>query len=88
MILYSFNTRFQKLLKHSGYNLFDQQNKAYTQSVLPAECGCRLAIEAGVTECWWRYVGSFGAVLGMDRFGLSAPAEELFEYFGFKFFSA
>ena len=64
-------------------NLFDQQNKAYTQSVLPAECGCRLAIEAGVTECWWRYVGSFGAVLGMDRFGLSAPAEELFEYFGF-----
>ena len=64
-------------------NLFDQQNKAYTQSVLPAECGCRLAIEAGVTECWWRYVGSIGAVLGMDRFGLSAPAEELFEYFGF-----
>ena len=64
-------------------NLFDQQNKAYTQSVLPAECGCRLAIEAGVTECWWRYVGSFGDVLGMDRFGLSAPAEELFEYFGF-----
>jgi len=64
-------------------NLFDQQDKAYTQSVLPTECDCRLAIEAGVTEGWWRYVGSFGAVLGIDRFGLSAPAEELFEYFGF-----
>jgi transketolase len=64
-------------------NLFDQQDKTYTQSVLPIECVCRLAIEAGVTEGWWRYVGSFGAVLGIDRFGLSAPAEELFEYFGF-----
>ena len=64
-------------------NLFDQQEKAYMQSVLPIECSCRLAVEAGVTDGWWRYVGSSGAVLGIDRFGLSAPAEELFEYFGF-----
>ena len=64
-------------------NLFDQQEKVYMQSVLPIECSCRLAVEAGVTDGWWRYVGSSGAVLGIDRFGLSAPAEELFEYFGF-----
>jgi len=64
-------------------NLFDQQDEAYKLTVLPAECNCRLAIEAGVTDGWWRYVGSSGYVLGIDRFGLSAPAEELFDYFGF-----
>ena len=64
-------------------NVFDQQDETYKRSVLPIECTCRLAVEAGVTDGWWRYVGSFGAVLGIDRFGLSAPAEELFEYFGF-----
>ncbi|MCP4299114.1 MAG: hypothetical protein GY783_00890 [Gammaproteobacteria bacterium] len=43
----------------------------------------RVAIEAGVTETWWRYVGTEGQVIGLDRFGESAPADELFEHFGF-----
>ena len=43
----------------------------------------RIVIEAGVTETWWRYAGPGGRVLGIDRFGESAPAGELFEHFGF-----
>jgi transketolase len=43
----------------------------------------RIAVEAGVTGGWWRYVGSAGRVIGLDRFGESAPAGELFEHFGF-----
>ena len=42
-----------------------------------------MAVEAGVPDLWWRYVGSRGQVVGLDRFGESAPAGALFEYFGF-----
>jgi transketolase len=64
-------------------DLFDAQPDTYRESVLPAGITKRLSIEAGVTEGWWRYVGSAGRVIGMDRFGASAPAEQLFEHFGF-----
>jgi transketolase len=64
-------------------DLFDQQPDDYKESVLPAAVVTRVAIEAGVTDCWWRYVGLSGRVIGIDRFGESAPAEELFKYFGF-----
>lgn len=64
-------------------DLFDQQPDDYKESVLPVAVVARVAIEAGVTDCWWRYVGSSGRVIGIDRFGESAPAEELFKYFGF-----
>ena len=64
-------------------DVFDKQDDNYRESVLPASVSARVAIEAGVTECWWRYVGSGGRVIGLDRFGASAPANELFEYFGF-----
>jgi len=64
-------------------DVFDTQDAAYRESVLPAAVTARVAIEAGVTETWWRYVGSHGRVVGLDRFGESAPAEELFEHFGF-----
>ena len=63
--------------------LFDMQEDNYKLSVLPETVKCRLAIEAGVTNYWWQYVGSSGDVIGIDTFGLSAPADELFEYFGF-----
>jgi transketolase len=59
------------------------QEEKYKLSVLPETVKCRLAIEAGVTNYWWQYVGSSGDVIGIDTFGLSAPADELFEYFGF-----
>jgi transketolase len=64
-------------------DLFDAQSDAYRESVLPQAVTARVAIEAGVTEGWWRYVGTAGKVVGLDRFGASAPAEQLFEHFGF-----
>ncbi len=62
---------------------FESQSKEYQQSVLPDAVQARVAIEAGVTTGWYRYVGAKGRVIGIDRFGESAPAEQLFPYFGF-----
>ena len=62
---------------------FAAQDAAYREVVLPAAVGARVAVEAGVTQGWYRYVGSAGEVVGIDRFGASAPAGELFENFGF-----
>ena len=64
-------------------DLFDSQPDEYRQQVLPSEIMARVVIEAGVTENWWRYAGERGRVIGIDRFGASAPAPELFEHFGF-----
>ena len=64
-------------------NIFDAQDAAYRESVLPAAVSARVAVEAAVTDSWYKYVGLNGAVIGIDRFGESAPAGELFEYFGF-----
>jgi transketolase len=63
-------------------NEFDKQDAAYKASVLPAGVK-RVAIEAGVTDGWYKYVGIDGAVVGLDRFGESAPAPLLFKEFGF-----
>ena len=52
---------------------FQRQSQAYRDEVLPASCTRRVAIEAGVTDLWWKYVGTNGTVLGIDRFGISAP---------------
>ncbi|MDD3650872.1 MAG: transketolase [Immundisolibacter sp.] len=62
---------------------FAAQDAGYRDSVLPPAVTARVAVEAGVPQGWWRYVGSGGRVIGMERFGESAPAGELFEYFGF-----
>jgi transketolase len=64
-------------------DIFDAQDADYRESVLPTDITSRVVIEAGVTGTWWRYAGPGGRVIGMDRFGESAPAEELFEHFGF-----
>lgn len=64
-------------------DLFDAQQDSYREQVLPQAVATRVVIEAGVTETWWRYAGSGGRVIGLDRFGESAPADELFEHFGF-----
>ena len=63
--------------------VFDAQSAEYRESVLPSSCRRRLAIEAGVSSFWYRYVGLDGKVLGMDTYGESAPADKLFKYFGF-----
>ena len=62
--------------------VFDRQDAQYRDSVLPRGTP-RLAVEAGVTDFWRKYVGLEGAVIGIDRFGESAPAGELFKFFGF-----
>ncbi len=64
-------------------DLFEGQDEAYRNSVLPPAITARVAVEAGVTAGWYKYVGLNGKVVGIDRFGESAPAEVLFEYFGF-----
>ena len=64
-------------------NVFDAQDEAYRESVLPAAVTKRVVVEAGVTDTWWKYAGSNGKVLGLDRFGESAPAGALFKEFGF-----
>ncbi|MCO4810630.1 MAG: transketolase [Gammaproteobacteria bacterium] len=64
-------------------DVFDIQDEDYRESVLPSAVTARVAIEAGVTQGWWQYVGTHGRVIGLDRFGESAPANELFEHFGF-----
>jgi transketolase len=62
--------------------VFDRQDAGYKANVLPAGIP-RVAIEAGVTDFWWKYVRAEGAVIGVDRFGESAPAGVLFRHFGF-----
>jgi len=64
-------------------NVYDKQDDAYKESVLPAAVTARVAVEAAVTQGWYKYVGLNGAVVGIDRFGESAPAPELFKEFGF-----
>jgi len=62
---------------------FDAQNADYKESVLPSNVTKRVALEAGISDYWYKYVGIQGAVVGMTTFGESAPAGELFEHFGF-----
>ena len=62
---------------------FDAQDDDYRESVLPAAVTRRVALEAGITDYWYKYVGTQGAVVGMTSFGESAPAGQLFEHFGF-----
>jgi transketolase len=63
-------------------DVFDAQDAAYRESVLPAACTARVAVEAGVTAGWRQYVGLNGAVIGVDTFGESAPAADLYKHFG------
>jgi transketolase len=63
--------------------VFDRQDAAYRESVLPSAVRKRLAIEAGVSDFWRKYVGLDGKVIGVDTFGISAPYQKLFEHFGF-----
>ncbi|WP_241569946.1 transketolase [Rosenbergiella collisarenosi] len=62
---------------------FDKQDAAYRESVLPAAVTARVAVEAGIADYWYKYVGLQGAIVGMTTFGESAPAEQLFVEFGF-----
>lgn len=62
---------------------FEAQDDAYRESVIPASVTARVVVEAGVTACWYKYAGLNGKVVGLDRFGESAPDVDLFKEFGF-----
>src|SRR5437879_6341934 len=72
-----------RLVSMPSTEVFDAQDQAYRQGVLPPAVRQRLAVEAGATLGWWRYVGAEGRVLGIDRFGASGQAADLFPHFGF-----
>ncbi len=64
-------------------SVFDRQPREYRDSVLPPDISARVVVEAAVTQGWYKYVGMEGIIIGIDTFGESAPAKELFAYFGF-----
>ncbi|MEE9327222.1 MAG: transketolase [Cocleimonas sp.] len=71
-----------RVVSMPSVEVFEQQDDAYKESVLPAAVTARVAVEAAIMDGWWKYVGTNGKVIGMTTFGESAPAPELFEYFG------
>jgi len=72
-----------RLVSMPSTTTFDRQDRAYRDSVLPPSVSRRVAVEAQAREPWWRYVGLQGQVVGIDHFGASAPAKELFKQYGF-----
>ncbi len=72
-----------RLVSMPSTTTFDAQDEAYKQSVLPPSVTRRVAVEAGVTSGWWHYVGLTGEIVGINHFGASAPAKELFKAYGF-----
>ncbi|STW05475.1 transketolase [Klebsiella grimontii] len=64
-------------------DVFDAQDEAYRESVLPSDVSARVAVEAGIADYWYKYVGLKGKIVGMTGYGESAPADKLFPYFGF-----
>jgi transketolase len=55
------------------FERFDRESQEYREEILPSSCTKRIAIEAGISGLWWKYVGDEGKVIGIDRFGISAP---------------
>jgi transketolase len=72
-----------RLVSMPSSTTFERQDDAYKESVLPASVARRVAVEAGVREPWWHYVGLKGQIVGIDHFGASAPAKDLFKAYGF-----
>ena len=72
-----------RLVSLPSFDAFEAQDAAYRESVLPARVTRRLAVEAAASQSWWKYVGSAGRVLGIDRFGASGKGADLFAHFGF-----
>ena len=72
-----------RVVSMPSWELFDRQPESYRDEVLPPAVGKRLAIEAGIAQGWHAYVGAEGAVLGLNRFGASAPGQVVMEKLGF-----
>ena len=71
-----------RVVSMPSVDAYEAQSDAYKESVLPSSATARVAVEAAIMDGWWKYVGLKGKVIGMTTFGESAPAPELFEYFG------
>ncbi len=71
-----------RVISMPSWELFEKQPQEYQRQVLPPECPLRLAVEAGVTQGWERYVGDKGKTIGLDHFGASAPYQVLYKEFG------
>ncbi len=71
-----------RVVSMPSWELFEQQDDAYRAEVLPGEVTARVAIEAGVDQGWEKYVGSHGRVVGVNRFGASAPYNVIYEHYG------
>ncbi len=72
-----------RIVSMPSWELFDAQPQSYRDSVLPPSTCARLAVEAGVTQGWCKYVGGEGEVIGVDRFGASAPGGVMMQEYGF-----
>ena len=72
-----------RVVNMASWRLFERQDAAYRDSVLPPMCRRRLAVESAASFGWERWVGDAGEIIGLDHFGASAPAATLFERFGF-----
>ena len=72
-----------RVVSMPSWELFEEQPQSYKDDVLPPDITARLAIEAGAPHGWWRYAGSGGDVLGLERFGASAPGKTVLEKLGF-----
>ncbi|MBV7316977.1 transketolase [Shewanella sp. NIFS-20-20] len=75
--------RAVRVVSMPATDVFDKQDSAYREAVLPSAVTARIAIEAGIADFWYKYVGLNGRIIGMTTFGESAPAGELFKMFGF-----
>ncbi len=71
-----------RVVSMPSMELFEKQSKAYKNSVIDANCSARVAVEAGKSDSWYKYVGEKGIVLGIDDFGASAPYQKLYQEFG------
>ncbi|MCW5196999.1 transketolase [Buchnera aphidicola] len=72
-----------RVVSMPSVDIFESQERAYREFVLPNSVFCRIAVEAGKSDYWYKYVGLYGCVIGIDVFGESAPSEKLFKVFGF-----
>ncbi|MBT7782818.1 MAG: transketolase, partial [Anaerolineae bacterium] len=72
-----------RVLSVPSIELFEKQDQDYYKSVLPPQMKSRLAVEMGIAQGWWKYVGSEGGVLSIEKYGASAPAQKIFEEYGF-----
>jgi transketolase len=71
-----------RVVSMPAVDVFEMQDESYREAVLPSAVTARVVIEAGVTSGWYKYAGCKGKVLGIDRFGESAPGDQLMKYFG------